>query len=87
MPTVFLPAQLRPLAGGRESVEVEGATVRQVIQALDQQHPGLRDRLMDDDRLRPNISVAVDGLVSPLGLLEETPPDCEIHFVTAISGG
>ncbi len=87
MPTVFLPAQLRPLAGGRESVEVRGTNVRQVIQSLDLLHPGLRDRLIDGDRLRPNISVAVDGVVSPLGLLEDTPPDSEIHFVAAISGG
>ena len=87
MPTVFFPAQLRPLTGGRESVDVDGKSVRQVVEQLERLYPGISERLVNDGRLRPNISVAVDGVVSPLGLLEETPPDSEIHFVTAISGG
>ena len=41
MPTVFLPALLRPLAGGASSVEADGATLRAVIDDLDRQHPGL----------------------------------------------
>ncbi len=42
---------------------------------------------MDGDRLRPNIQVAVDGAVGPLGLRERADPASEIHFVAAISGG
>ena len=38
-------------------------------------------------RLRPNISVAVDGEVSPIGLLEAVGPASEVHFVAAIKGG
>jgi molybdopterin synthase sulfur carrier subunit len=87
MPLVFIPALLRPLSGGRPQVEVEGATVRQVIENLEQACPGIRDRLLDGDRLRPNIQVAVDGAVAPLGLREPTAPACEVHFVAAVSGG
>jgi tetratricopeptide (TPR) repeat protein len=87
VPVVFIPAVLRPLAGGRESVAVEGETVRQIIDSLEKQHPGIADRLLDQGRLRPNISVAVDGIVTPLGLLEEVGPQSEIHFVHAIAGG
>lgn len=87
MATVFIPASLRALTAGRNSVEAAGATVRQIIEDLDRSWPGLRDRLMDQDRLRPNISVAVDGEVSPLGLLEQVPESGEVHFVFAIKGG
>ena len=68
-------------------MEVEGSTVRQIIDNLEQAWPGLRERLVAGDRLRSNISVAVDGEVSPLGLLERVSPSSEVHFVAAISGG
>lgn len=87
MATVFLPTLLRPLAGGRESIDVGGSNVRQVVDNLEAQCPGVKDRLLDQGRLRKNVSVAVDGEISPIGLLEEVRPASEIHFVLAISGG
>ncbi len=87
MPTVFIPGQLRDRTGGRSTIEVEGATVREVIENLDRAHPGIGERLMEGPRLRPNISVAIDGEVSPLGLLEKVSPSSEVHFVAAIRGG
>lgn len=87
MAVVYLPTMLRAAAGGRESLEVEGATVRQVLDNLEVQCPGLRDRLCENGMLRTNLSVAIDGQVSPLGLLEEVGPTSEIHFIAAISGG
>lgn len=87
MPMVYIPAMLHPLTGGHSSIGVEGATVRQVIDNLDRAFPGIRDRLLDGDRLRPNLAVAVDGEVSPSGLLEAVAPASEVHFVAAIKGG
>ena len=87
LPTVYIPTLLQTLTGGRSSVEVEGATVRQVIDNLDLACPGIRDRLLDQGRLRPNISVAVDGEVTPMGLLEPVGPSSEVHFIAAIKGG
>lgn len=87
MALVYIPALLQGLTGGRASVEVPGATVREVVTNLDQAWPGLAERLVDGSRLRSNISVAVDGEVSPMGLLEPVQVDSEIHFVAAISGG
>jgi sulfur-carrier protein len=66
---------------------VEGTTVRQVIDNLERAWPGIGERLIADGRLRANISVAVDGEVSPIGLLEPVSAESEIHFVAAISGG
>ena len=87
MPTVYIPTLLRTLTGGRASVEVEGGTVRQVIENLEQAWPGMRDRLLDEGKLRPNISVAVDGEVTPMGLIEAVGPASEVHFIAAIKGG
>ena len=87
LPTVYIPTLLRTLTGGRANVEVEGATVRQVIDNLEQAWPGVRDRLLDEGKLRPNISVAVDGEVTPMGLIESVGPASEVHFIAAIKGG
>ncbi len=78
---------LRPLAGGCESVAVRGATVRQVVEGLGELYPALTNRLVKEGRLRGNISVAIDGEVSTLGLLDRVEPDSEIHFIPAIQGG
>jgi molybdopterin converting factor small subunit len=87
MPTVYIPSLLQNLTGGKGQVEARGSTVRDVIHDLEKSHPGVRDRLIDNGQLRANISVAVDGEITPLGLLEEVNEDSEIHFVAAIKGG
>jgi len=87
LPTVYIPTLLQNLTGGRSSIEVEGATVRQVIENLERACPGMRERLLDQDRLRPNISVAVDGEITPMGLLEPVGHASEVHFIAAIKGG
>lgn len=84
MPTVFIPHALRSLNNGQESVEAAGSTVREVVNNLD---PALRAQLLDGAKLKPNLAVAVDGAVAPMGLLEHVEPGSEIHFVAAISGG
>lgn len=85
--TVYIPTLLHPLTGGRSHVQAEGATVREIIDNVDRAWPGVRERLLDVGRLRPNISVAVDGEVTPMGLIEKVGPDSEVHFVAAIKGG
>ena len=87
MATVYIPSMMRKFTAGAEKVEVEGATVRQVIRNLDLIHPGVKGWLVEGHRLKPNISVAIDGTVSSLGLLEPVGEEAEVHFVAAISGG
>jgi molybdopterin converting factor small subunit len=87
MATVYIPTLLRGAAAGRQQIEVAGETVREVIDNLERAAPGLRESLMEGNRLRSNISVAIDGEVSPLGLLEKVGPSSEVHFVAAIKGG
>jgi molybdopterin converting factor small subunit len=87
MPRVFIPPLLRPLTGGVEKLEMDAATVRQVIAELDARFPGIRDKLCENDRLKPGIAVAVDGKMSSRGLLEPVGPKSEVHFLPALGGG
>ena len=85
--TVFIPTMLRPLADDRQQVEVAGTTVRELVENLTATYPRLRSRLLDGGDIRGNISVAIDGEVSTLGMLESIDEHAEVHFVPAIAGG
>jgi molybdopterin synthase sulfur carrier subunit len=85
--TVFIPSLMEKLTGGQRQVTVVGSTVRQIINNLDEAYPGIKERLVDKHRMKPNITVAVDGTVSPLGILEKVGEDSEVHFLPAIGGG
>ena len=87
MPRIFIPPLIRPLTGGLEEVCVEAANVRQVIAQLEERYPGIREKLCEGDSLKPGLSVAVDGNVSSLGLLQKVSEESEIHFLPAIGGG
>ena len=87
MATVFIPSLMQTLTDGQGSVEVEGLTVREIVKNLDERFPGMKDRLVDKFKIKPNISVAVDGEVTPLGILEKVGEDSEVHFLPAIGGG
>jgi molybdopterin synthase sulfur carrier subunit len=87
MVRVFIPPLLRSATGGLEEVEVAAATVRQVVAALEARFPGVTERLCTGDSLRPGMTVAVDGTVSSLGLLQKVRDGSEIHFLPAVGGG
>ena len=87
MPIVWIPALLLPLSEGRQKVDVPGETIRQVINNLEQQYPGISERLLDGERLRPNISVVVNGFISQDKLRHKLEDNSEVQFIPAISGG
>jgi len=87
MPEIWIPSLLLPLSGGKQKVNVPGKTIQQVIDNLDLQYPGIRERLLDDGRLRPSISVVVDGIISQDKLRHTLKEDSEVQFIPAVSGG
>ena len=87
MPTLFIPSPIRDLTQGKTSVTVSASSVREAIENLEAQYPGVKDRLCEEGRIRPNISVMVDGQISHLKMREKLTDDSEVHFVIAISGG
>jgi molybdopterin converting factor small subunit len=84
---VRLPGPLVDLfPGSPRRLEVQAATVREMIDELNARWPGMRDRLCDTTpSIRKHINVFVDGerakLETPL------PPGTEVFVLTAISGG
>jgi molybdopterin synthase sulfur carrier subunit len=87
MAVVWIPSLMRDLTAGEAKLSVQGETVRQVIQKLEQRYPGMEARLCAEGRLRPNISVVVDGTASSKGLRHKLNTDSEVHFLPAMSGG
>lgn len=87
MPTVWIPPLLRDLTAGREMLPVAGTTVGEVIDALEQLYPGIRQRLCDGTNLRPGLAVFVDTEAARLGLGQPVGPNSEVHFLPAIGGG
>jgi sulfur-carrier protein len=87
MADLRLPSTLTPLfAGLPRRVDVDAATVREAIDDLDRQWPGLRDRLCEPGPLlRGHIHVYVDRERATL----ETPIETRsrVDVIAAISGG
>lgn len=84
---VWIPALYRDLTEGQEIVKEEGETVGELIANLDLRFPGIAGRLTDDGRIRPYISVAINGIISHRGLHQKLREPSEIHFVPALGGG
>ncbi len=87
MATIFIPSMLQSLTGGAKRVDCEARNVRQVIERLEGLYPGIKDRLVEDGELRPNLAVAIDGDMAIMGMLQKVGENSEVHFVPAIAGG
>ena len=87
MANVFIPALLRKLTGGKDRTTATGATLREIINDLERQFPGFRDRVVENGDLVGSIAVSINGEVITGGLSESVPAESEIHFVPAIAGG
>lgn len=89
MAEVWIPPKLQELTGGHQQVQVEGTTVRRLINNLEALYPGIKEFLIDEteEDLTPGIAVIIDGEVSQLGILERVSENAEVHFLPAISGG
>jgi molybdopterin converting factor small subunit len=78
---------MQNLTDGKEKIFVPGTTIRMVIDNLEASYPGFKGRLCDGERIRPNIAVYVDGVISREGMRKQVASATEIHFLPAISGG
>lgn len=90
MATIFLPTPLRRYADGQSKVQVEGATLGELLTNLDTTYPGLKDRLFDESGdIKRFIQVfvneedarALQGKDTPVG------PRDEVSIVPAMAGG
>lgn len=86
---VRIPTILRTYTDGQKTVQGEGSSLAQVIDDIEGRHPGLRDRLIEDFRLRRFINVYVnDEDVRFSGGLQAPTSDGDVVVVLpAVAGG
>ena len=84
---VFLPYRTRKLFNLPVEVNAEGNNLRNLIEFLDKKYPGLKQELVDEEKLKPTISAVIDGRTTRLGLIQKLENVSEIHFLTSIAGG
>ncbi len=88
--TVIIPTPLRRFTDGVETVPVEGGTINDVFNYLEEKFPGIRTRLCEENGdLRRFINVYVDGEdIRFLDRLDTAIGEkSEISIVPAIAGG
>lgn len=70
--------------------EAQGATLREVLEAVFQQIPAARGYLLDDQGvLRKHMTIFIDGrqVSDRRGLSDAVADDSSIHVIQALSGG
>ncbi len=88
--TVRIPTTLRPLTGGQSEVSVQGSTVGEVLEALEAEHPGFRERILDDDgglRRFVNVFVADEDVRFSEGLDTKVEAGQTLSIIPAVAGG
>ncbi len=87
---VRVPTTLRTLTAGASEVEVDGVSVAEVLQALESNHPGFQERILDEDgKLRRfvNVFVSDDDVRFMDGLATAVPDGETVSIVPAVAGG
>ncbi|MDP9445338.1 MAG: MoaD/ThiS family protein [Actinomycetota bacterium] len=86
---VRVPTILRTYTGGQKAVSAQGASLGAVIEDLEANHPGIRERLVDGDDLRRFINVYVnDQDVRFTGGLDTSVSDGDaVVILPAVAGG
>ena len=90
MSVVRIPTVLRPQVGGEKQLELEGATVAQLVESLVERFPALRSQLLTDGgELNRFVNVYVNGQdVRYLqGLETPVQPRDEVRLLPAMAGG
>jgi len=86
---VRIPTILRSYTGGAKAVEASGGTLDELLSNLDAAHGGLRERLVDGEKLRRFVNVYLnDEDVRFLGGLETPVKDGDtVTVLPAVAGG
>jgi molybdopterin converting factor small subunit len=84
---VHIPSALQSYTAQRSEVQAEGASLADVLVALDQQYPGIRFRMItEQDTIRPHIRIFVNDEQSQ-DLMTPLQRGDRISIVCALSGG
>lgn len=87
---VRIPTPLRPLTKGQGEVETKASSVLEMIETLNNAHPGIKDRLCDETgelRRFVNIYVNEEDIRFLKGKETSLKDGDEVSIVPAIAGG
>jgi molybdopterin synthase sulfur carrier subunit len=87
---VRIPTPLRKLTQNQEIVDAEGGTIRELLDSLENNYPGLKERICDEqDHIRRFVNVFVNDEDIRFLQESETPVKSgdEVSIVPAIAGG
>lgn len=90
MATVLVPTPLRRLTGGQAKLEVSGNDVGALLVAINQQFPGITDKVLDDDgnvKRFINVFVNDDEIRTLQGLQTPVQANDRVSIVPAMAGG
>tara|TARA_B100001750_G_C15445467_1_gene565958 strand:+ start:761 stop:1042 length:282 start_codon:yes stop_codon:yes gene_type:complete len=88
--TVRIPAPLRKVTNDKDRVEVDAENLADMVQAMEEQYPGIKERLLDESgELRHFVNIYVNGEdVQFLDGLETAISESdEVSIVPAVAGG
>ena len=88
--TVRIPSPLRRITNGVAKTEVEGASIGVCISELEEQFPGIKDRLLDESgemRYFVNLYLNGEDVRFLQGLETSTKAGDEVSIVPAVAGG
>jgi sulfur-carrier protein len=87
---VRVPTVLRTYTGGAKEVSADGSTVGEVFDALDTAHPGIKDRVVDEQgQLRRFVNVYVDNedVRFSDGLATPVADGTQVSIIPSVAGG
>ena len=90
--TVHIPGPLQKLTNGQEAVEVEiadVASIEDLINGLENLHPGMKNKLVEDGKIRGYVSIFVNDedirFIQGKGTLVKEGDS--VRIVPSIAGG
>jgi molybdopterin synthase sulfur carrier subunit len=87
---VRIPTPLRKLTKDQSEVEAAGSTIRDVVEDLEKQFPGFKERMCDDQgelRRFVNVYVGEEDIRFLNGLETEIPQGEQVSIIPAVAGG
>jgi len=87
---VRIPTPLRKLTNGSDEVCAEGATVAEIVEDLDRNYPGLKERICEADgnlRRFVNIYLNDEDIRFKSNMETALKDDDELSIIPAIAGG
>lgn len=81
MVEVVVWGSLKPLVGGEARLTVEASNVKELLERLEEAHPGLKPQLAR------GVSISIDGTIFRDSWFEPIPPEAEVHLLPRLAGG